>query len=228
MSAGGEKQRVTLGRTLLSSPKLLLCDEPLAALDIRLKNYILPFLKRVNEEIAVPMVYVSHSINEVLILTKSIVMIEAGEILASGNFYELIAHPDLLAVAHHLGFDNIINVKVIEHNNKFGYTLVALNKNHLFIPLINTDTGAEVTITVPACNIALSITKLDGLTIQNQLLGVVTAIREVDHRVLVTVDVGFIVVAEITLGALYNLDITLNKPMYCLIKTQSMGYLGEV
>ena len=77
--SGGEKQRVTLGRTLLSSPKLLLCDEPLAALDIRLKNHILPFLKRVNEEIAVPMVYVSHSINEVLILTKSIVMIEAGE-----------------------------------------------------------------------------------------------------------------------------------------------------
>lgn len=226
--SGGEKQRVTLGRALLSSPRLLLCDEPLAALDTRLKNQILPFLKRVNEEINVPMVYVSHSINEVLQLTQNIAMIEAGEILASGNFYELISHPEVLALAHHLGFDNVIHAEVLEHNNEFGYTLVALNGNRLFVPLLNMGIGAEIAISVPASNIALSIKKLDGLTIQNQLAGLVTAIREVDHRVLVTVDVGFMVVAEITLRALHDLDITLNKPVYCLIKAQAMGYLGVV
>ena len=226
--SGGEKQRVTLGRALLSSPRLLLCDEPLAALDTRLKNQILPFLKRVNEEIKVPMVYVSHSINEVLQLTQSIAMIEAGEIRASGNFYELITHPEVLALAHHLGFDNVLHAKVIEHNNEFGYTLVALNENHLFVPLLNTAVGVDIALSVPASNVALSLKKLDGLTIQNQLLGVVTAIREVDHRVLVTVDAGFMVVAEITLRALHNLEIKVGKPVCCLIKAQAMGYLGAV
>ncbi len=226
--SGGEKQRVTLGRALLSSPRLLLCDEPLAALDSRLKKQILPFLKRVNEEINIPMVYVSHSINEVLQLTQSIAMIEAGQILAHGNFYELISHPELLALAHHLGFDNVIHAKVLEHNNEFGYTLVLVNDNHLFVPRLNMKIGAEITLSVPASNIALSIKKLDGLTIQNQILGVVKVLREVDHRVLVTVDVGFMLVAEITLRALHELDITINKPVYCLIKAQAMGYLGEV
>ncbi len=226
--SGGEKQRVTLGRALLSSPRLLLCDEPLAALDTRLKNQILPFLKRVNEEIKVPMIYVSHSINEVLQLTQSIAMIEGGHILASGNFYELMQHPEVLSLAHSLGFDNVIQAKVIEHNNVFGYTIASLNGNHLFVPLLNSVIGADVAVSIPASNIALSIKKLDGLTIQNQLLGVVTAIREVDHRVLVTVDIGFIVVAEITLRALHDLNITLDKPVYCLIKTQAMAYLGVV
>ena len=226
--SGGEKQRVTLGRALLSSPRLLLCDEPLAALDTRLKNQILPFLKRVNEEIKVPMIYVSHSINEVLQLTQNIAMIDAGEIQANGNFYELIKHPEVLSLSHHLGFDNVIVAKVVEHNADFGYTLASVNTNQLFIPLLNKAVGAEITLSVPASNIALSITKLDGLSIQNQLFGMVTKIRQVDHRVLVTVDVGFTVVAEITLRALHDLDITINKPVYCLIKAQAMGYLGMV
>ena len=226
--SGGEKQRVTLGRALLSSPRLLLCDEPLAALDSRLKDQILPFLKRVNEEINVPMVYVSHSINEVLQLTQSVVMIEAGEILASGNFYELITYPKVLALAHHLGFDNVIHAKVIAHNDEFGYTLVGHNENRLFVPIQNKEVGRDIALSVPASNVALSLQKYDGLSIQNQLLGVVVAIREVDHRVLVTVDVGFIVVAEITLRALHDLEIALGKSVYCLIKAQAMGCLGII
>lgn len=226
--SGGEKQRVTLGRALLSSPRLLLCDEPLAALDSRLKNQILPFLKRVNEEIKVPMIYVSHSINEVLQLTQNIAMIESGEIQASGNFYELIKHPEVLSLAHHLGFDNVIYAKVLEHNIELAYTLVVVNANLLFVPLLNKALGADIAISVPASNIALSIKKLDGLSIQNQLLGIVTEIRKVDHRVLVTINVRFMLVAEITLRALQDLDITIDKPVYCLIKAQAMGYVGMV
>ena len=226
--SGGEKQRVTLGRALLSSPRLLLCDEPLAALDTRLKNQILPFLKRVNEEINVPMLYVSHSINEVLQLTQSIVMIESGEIQANGNFYELLQHPELLALAHHLGFDNVIHAQVMEHDVELAYTRVSVNANQLIVPLLNKAIGEQITLSVPASNIAISIKKVDGMSIQNQLVGLVAQIRQVDYRVLVTVNVGFILVAEITLRALHDLDITIGKPVHCLIKAQAMCYLGIV
>ena len=79
--SGGEKQRVALGRALLSSPRLLLFDEPLASLDVRLKDQILPFLKRVEEETKVPMIYVSHAIDEIMYLTPHVIMIENGSII---------------------------------------------------------------------------------------------------------------------------------------------------
>ena len=79
--SGGEKQRVAIGRALLSSPRLLLLDEPLASLDDRLKSQILPFLKRVAEEINIPMIYISHSMEEVQQITKNIVYIDNGKIL---------------------------------------------------------------------------------------------------------------------------------------------------
>lgn len=79
--SGGEKQRVAIGRALLSSPRLLLLDEPLASLDERLKSQILPFLKKVAKEIEIPMIYISHSMDELLELTQNVMMIEAGRIL---------------------------------------------------------------------------------------------------------------------------------------------------
>jgi molybdate transport system ATP-binding protein len=96
--SGGEKQRVALGRTLLASPRLLLLDEPLASLDTRLKNQILPFLRRINEETKIPMLYVSHALDEILYLTTQVVIIEQGKILANGDFHDIMHQQNLQCI----------------------------------------------------------------------------------------------------------------------------------
>ncbi|HEX5539025.1 MAG TPA: molybdenum ABC transporter ATP-binding protein [Methylophilaceae bacterium] len=224
--SGGEKQRVALGRALLASPRLLLLDEPLAALDTRLKNQILPFLRRVKEQTQIPMIYVSHAVNEVLHLTQTMAIIEGGSILASGDFHEVIKDDRVLSLAHSLGLDNVIEATVAAHDSEFGYTLAEHNGNQLLLPYLDVPPGAAISISVPATNIALAKARQAGITIQNQLPGVVTAIRQVDHRVLVSVDIGCVLIAEVTAKAVHDLGMAPGDQVYCLIKAQAMRYLG--
>jgi molybdate transport system ATP-binding protein len=225
--SGGEKQRVALGRALLSSPRLLLLDEPLASLDNRLKDQILPFLKRVADEIKIPMIYVSHAINEILHLTPNIAFIENGKILAHGNFHEALHHKEALRLAHSLGLENVIQVKTIAHEASLSYTLTEHFGRKILIPLSKAEIGAPVSICVQASNIALSMKPVDGVTIQNQISGTVVAIESVGARVLVSVDIGSVIIAEVTEKAVQELQLKPGSNVQCLIKTQSIRILGD-
>lgn len=220
--SGGEKQRVALGRALLASPRLLLLDEPLASLDVRLKQQILPFLRRIKVETQIPMVYVSHAIDEILYLTPQIAMLEAGKILAVGNFNEVIHDERVLALAHSLGLENVLHIKIEAHFPEQGYTVTHIGKQAMHIPLIEAKIGSDASISVAATNIALSLHRLNGISIQNQLAGTVSSIQHVGNRVLVSVDVGAELISEISLKALQDMNITKGSQLYCLFKTQGI------
>ncbi|MBC7697823.1 MAG: molybdenum ABC transporter ATP-binding protein [Bacteroidia bacterium] len=220
--SGGEKQRVALGRALLMSPRLLLLDEPLASLDVRLKHQILPFLRRVKDEINIPMIYVSHAIEEILTLTSHIAMIDDGKILAVGPFEEVLHDARVLAIAYSLGLENVINAQVAAHYPQDGYTSVTVDTQTLSIPNISVPVGSTVAVSITASNIALAKQKIVGVTIQNQLLGKVINIKSLEKSVLVTLDVGCLLIAEVTAKAIVDMKIELGAKFYCLIKTQSI------
>jgi len=223
--SGGQRQRVALGRALLASPKILLLDEPLAALDVRLKSQILPFLRRVKDEIDIPMVYVSHAINEILYLTQQIAVIDQGKILASGNFHEVMHDVRVLSLATSLGLENTLQGRVIKSLPEAGYTLVACGIHHIHVPFVDdAKKDDEITISVSASNIAFATHIVNGITIQNQLLGKVSSIEKVDHRVIVSVTISedVNVTAEVSYKSLQELNLQIGDQVYCLIKTQSI------
>ncbi|MEZ0231653.1 MAG: molybdenum ABC transporter ATP-binding protein [Methylophilaceae bacterium] len=221
--SGGQKQRVALGRTLLTSPRLLLLDEPLAALDVRLKDQILPFLRRVKEEIQIPMVYVSHSIDEILYLTQYMAIIDQGKILGVGNFHEVMHDQRVLSLAHSLGLENVLHAIITEQHQALGYSIVQYGLQEICIPLSQGAVGRKVSLSVAASNVALSNKKLEHVTIQNQILGTITAIDTISHRALVSVDVGGnTIIAEISAKSIQDIDLKVGNKTYCLIKTQAI------
>lgn len=170
--SGGEKQRVGLGRALLASPQFLLLDEPLASLDQGLKGQILPFLKRVKDELELPMVYISHSMEEILHLTDQLVVINNGRILGAGHFYDVIKADSVQGVASSMGLENILTVRIVGHDIESGYTLAESNGNILLLPLTDKFIVGDVCyISIRSNEIAIAKHRIEHISIQNQIQG---------------------------------------------------------
>ena len=225
--SGGEKQRVALGRALLTSPRLLLLDEPLASLDMRLKQQILPFLRRVKQEINIPMIYVSHAIDEILYLTTQLFLLEQGKLIAHGDFHNIMNQPSLKATASSMGLDNVICATVFKHHPQQGYTELKRDEQILIASLTHQNCGEKVSISIAANQIILSINTMPKISAENQLCGKVVNIESIDQRAIVSVDVsGAVLKVEVSDYALKNSGILLGASIYCLIRAQSIHVHG--
>ncbi|MDZ4142101.1 MAG: molybdenum ABC transporter ATP-binding protein [Methylotenera sp.] len=231
--SGGEKQRVALGRALLASPRLLLLDEPLASLDVRLKRQILPFLRRIKDETHTPMIYVSHAIDEILYLTSQIAMLDNGKILASGPFNQVIHDESILALAQTLGLENVLHTEVLAHYPEHGYTSTKIGTQQLNIPLIEANIGSTTTVNIAAAHIAIATQKITHVSIQNQIAGTVTAIQQAGTSAVVSISLATDdaettpkpqnqLIAEVTLKSVHDMQIKLGCQIFFLIKTQSI------
>ncbi|NNE52432.1 MAG: molybdenum ABC transporter ATP-binding protein [Sulfitobacter sp.] len=167
--SGGEKQRVALGRALLSKPRMLLMDEPLASLDAPRKQEILPYLERLRDgPLGLPILYVSHAVDEVARLADTLVLLGNGRVQAQGPLYEVMADPAAVPLLGVREAGAVIEAEVIQHAAD-GLSRLRISGGDLLLPGVQADPGARVRLRVLAQDVMLSVKRPDGLSAVNIL-----------------------------------------------------------
>jgi len=221
--SGGERQRVSLGRALLSQPRLLLLDEPLASLDVARREEVLPYLVALRDRLSMPMVYVSHQFDEVLRLATHLVLLEAGRVLAEGPVEEMSLYPELQSVIGPDLVGAVVDGLVTRVNADTGSAELSVGTGTLQVSLREVPLGARVRLQLLARDVILATQPVQGLSVRNALASTVIAISDdVFGAVLVRVDVGgAIVLARITQDARRALNLHPGDAVWTLVKAVS-------
>lgn len=164
--SGGERQRVAIARALLTSPRLLLMDEPLSALDERSKQDILPYLERLHDELAIPVIYVSHSMKEVARLADHMVWLEQGKVCDSGSTQQVLTNLKL-AISHEEAAAAVLDSVVVAHDEHYHLTQLQNAFGTLWVKPMNKQPGETVRVNVPARDVSLSLEKEEHSSILN-------------------------------------------------------------
>jgi molybdate transport system ATP-binding protein len=218
--SGGEGQRVALARAILSRPKLLLLDEPLAALDVGLKERILPYLERVRDEFAIPMIYVTHNLTEVLTLADWVLVLREGTLLGQGPPKATLGSVNTLLQLKDQ-FENVFKVKLVESNSAAGNSRVQLQSgNEIWIPHVSAP-AANLQISVSAEDILIATEEPRGISAANVLRGSIQKIESRDGEAILTVLAGEEFVVRLTVAAVSRLRLQANTPVFLVIKTRS-------
>ncbi|MEM7173373.1 MAG: molybdenum ABC transporter ATP-binding protein, partial [Pseudomonadota bacterium] len=167
--SGGEKQRVALGRALLTTPRLLLMDEPLASLDQPRKDEIMPFIEKLRSDLALPIIYVSHAMPEIIRLADTMVLVSAGRVEAMGTVPELTSRIDLQPLTGRFEAGAVLHAQVKGHDPEFALTTLTFSGGRLFVPLVDLDIGLPVRLRIRARDVSLATKAPDHISISNQI-----------------------------------------------------------
>nr|WP_321454084.1 molybdenum ABC transporter ATP-binding protein [uncultured Carboxylicivirga sp.] len=225
MVSGGERQRTALGRALLSHPKILLLDEPFSAVDINLRSQILPFLLKIHQKVKIPILVVSHDLPDLLKLTNRLCLIQQGRCIGHADYQDLLTSDSALEMFGKESIINSLNMQVEEVDSSKGLTILSVDKGENKIRINceksrqNYKPGETIKLFINSDDIALSRHKLNEVTIQNQLKGVIVDIIKRESTELCIVDVGFKLVVEITAESGKRMAIEKGSEVWCLFKS---------
>ena len=226
--SGGEKQRVALARALLTRPRLLLMDEPLAALDTKRKQEILPYFQRMQSELSIPVFYVSHSLNEVLQLVDTLLLMDQGKIVAAGPVEDVFSHPNL---GRHLGHSlvgTVLGTTVVRQDEEFQLTVLKFNDHILYVPRRDVYPGNRLRVHIRAEDVTLAVAPIEYQTsVLNVLPAQIVEVRsnaEDGCKVDVTLDIGCPLLASITRKSLAHLNLQSGQNIYAHIKAIRMAH----
>ena len=226
--SGGERQRVAIGRALLSSPKLVLMDEPFSAVDNRLRKEIIPYLVSINKEFHIPMLVVSHDIADILSLTDYLVLLYKGEVIGSGKFSNLISDEKNLTLMQGTGLHNGFNLSVFAMHQSKNMVLLKGGKDNFMIQALASSFPGKielhdnVRVLIRPEDISLSLLPVNGISLRNQIEGVIENIFEKDGYSMCLVDVGEKMLVEITEASSHSLGLKPGLKVFCLFKSVSL------
>jgi molybdate transport system ATP-binding protein len=224
--SGGEKQRVAIGRALLTQPRLLLMDEPLAALDAARKGEVLRHIERLRDELRVPIVYVSHAVEEVMRLADTVVLMEGGAVTASGPAMQVMSGWR----AEEEGPATVLEAMVAAHDPAYGLSTLRFSGGELTTPDVDARTGERVRVRIRAQDVALALAPPVDTSISNQLRARITGLAAGAIHVDVSLDVGGSpLTARVTRRSADRLQLAEGLTVYALIKAvvldrASVGY----
>ncbi|WP_020180567.1 molybdenum ABC transporter ATP-binding protein [Methylopila sp. M107] len=223
--SGGERQRVAIGRALLSGPRALLFDEPLAALDAERKAEIMPFLERVVAETPVPVLYVTHALEEARRLADRLVVLDGGKVSAQGAVESAIAAAGLASAGDRFLDGVTVEARIDEIDEAYELTGLTLGRHRVWAPGLLGELGSSARLRLLARDVALALDPPQRSSVRNVLPGVVRKIARGDGAYAsVLVDVGGVVLkSEITRRAADELGLAPGRVVHALIKSVAVS-----
>lgn len=226
--SGGEQQRVAIGRALLTTPHLLLMDEPLSSLDLQRKQEVLPFLKRLNRELGIPLIYVTHALEEVLQLADQVVVLKEGTVRANGTVQEVFSELGLRHVLPDQHIGAVLDTQIADHDQEFGLTRLEFSGGRLHIPRLHRPVGDHIRVQLLAKDVSIVTGERPFLTsVLNVLPATVLEIGPIDPDrpfVDIKLDIGAPLLATITRKSLSSLHLQPGNQVYAQIKAVAFSH----
>jgi molybdate transport system ATP-binding protein len=231
--SGGESQRVAIGRALMTSPELLLMDEPLASLDPARRQEILPFIERLRDTFNLPIIYVSHSLDEVIRLADTAVMIQDGSIVARGEAEDILNRQELRPL---MGLadptralsapQTILTCKIAEHDRAFELSRLHGHGLSFWVPRLERAIGSHLRLQIRATDVALSLDEPENTSVLNRFRGTIETLdasRPGYADVEVRMETGVALWARVTQKSAMKLDLMTGHDVWCLVKSVAVA-----
>jgi molybdate transport system ATP-binding protein len=222
--SGGERQRVAIGRALLSQPRLLLLDEPLASLDAARREEVLPYLEILRDQLAIPMVYVSHDFDEILRLATYIVLMDSGRTIAQGGIADMSLNKDMRSIIGADALGAIVDGTVLGADPSSGLMRVKVGNGELRVRTADVAAGAKLRVQLLARDLIVATQAPQHLSVRNSLGGVISSVSSDDaDSDLIAIDIGgTVIMARVTKAATNELALKPGLPVWALVKAVSL------
>ena len=221
--SGGEKQRVAIGRALLTDPEILLMDEPLSALDLPRKRELMNYLERLSKEINIPILYVTHSLDELLRLAERVVLLTNGKVEAYDVLESIWESPLFLPWKQENEQSAVLSLPVFMHNPSYKMTALSIGDQNIWINQVEAQINEKVRICIHSSDVSISLNKVEQSIIRNTLYGRIVKILELENRVDLKLDIGGKHLwASISKWSFHDLALQLGQLVYAQIKAISV------
>ena len=221
--SGGEKQRVAIGRALLTDPEILLMDEPLSALDLPRKRELMNYLERLSKEINIPILYVTHSLDELLRLAERVVLLTNGKVEAYDVLENIWESPLFLPWKQENEQSAVLSLPVFMHNPSYKMTALSIGDQNIWINQVEAQINEKVRICIHSSDVSISLNKVEQSSIRNILYGRVIKILELENRVDLKLDIGGKHLwASISKWSFHDLALQVGQLVYAQIKAISV------